>query len=187
MVFRKYSAQEIKIFLKAIDKNLSQKAEVIIIGGTAAALAYKVSRYTQDIDTFTFNPEIERACPIASQETGFTIPFGPAGVADAPYYYEDRLQPYKQLQLNKLKIFIPEIHDLILMKTVRCFEHDLDTITELCRKNSVSPEILIARFQEEMDHISLPGKKLALNVLAALEAGFGEKTAEAVADKLLNA
>ena len=63
-----------------------------IIGGSAAALAYEVSRYTNDIDTVDDVSKIQTAYEAAKSETGLEIPFGPARVADFPYEYESRLE-----------------------------------------------------------------------------------------------
>jgi hypothetical protein len=45
---RKYSPAELKTFLEAIDHNLEVDFSMIIIGGCAAALAYKADRHSQE-------------------------------------------------------------------------------------------------------------------------------------------
>ena len=45
--------QELERFLTAVDDALEQSFEVVVIGGSAAALHYGVSRATHEIDTWT--------------------------------------------------------------------------------------------------------------------------------------
>lgn len=134
MIFAKYASREIRTLLKAIDANLNKKFEIILIGGAAALLAYKATRLTHDIDSFNNIGALKMAYEKAKQDTKLEIPLSQAGVADAPYNFEERLVKYNKLKLKKLIIKIPEIHDFILMKTIRGYEHDLDVIEEIFQK-----------------------------------------------------
>jgi hypothetical protein len=49
---RYYVRAEIGRFLRAVDRALKRRASVIIIGGGAAALKYRIDDPTTDIDTF---------------------------------------------------------------------------------------------------------------------------------------
>lgn len=49
MTFRRYDADELRGFLAAVDRHLSMTVRIEIIGGAAAALAYRVSSTTSDI------------------------------------------------------------------------------------------------------------------------------------------
>jgi predicted nucleotidyltransferase len=73
---KKYTAKETEQFLKTIDSFLSKEVEIIIIGGTAAALAYKVSMATQDIDTWNSTQGILTAHKKAKVKTKLDIPMG---------------------------------------------------------------------------------------------------------------
>jgi len=97
-------------------------------------------------------------------------------VVDAPYEYEDRIKQILKPRLRHLGVFVPEIHDLILMKIVRGYEVDLETMVELAGKRRVRYETLLARFQREMTHTVGDPKRLRLNFLAAIERIFGEKS-----------
>ena len=116
---KNYSRSEIESFLLAIDEHLTKKFSVIIIGGTAAALAYGAQDYTRDIDTVTVLNPIEDAYEAAKKKTGLNIPMEPVGVWDAPYNYEDRLETYPLKGAKRLSVRVPEKHDLALMKMVR--------------------------------------------------------------------
>jgi hypothetical protein len=50
---RTFLKGELERFLEAVDEALAHPVEVIVIGGTAAALHYGVTRATHDIDTWT--------------------------------------------------------------------------------------------------------------------------------------
>jgi hypothetical protein len=44
---------------------------------------------------------LENAYKKAKEDTSLQIPLSLAGVADGPYYFEDRLIQYKRLKLKK--------------------------------------------------------------------------------------
>jgi len=179
MSFHQYGPEDFKKLLKAIDAHLDRKVDIILIGGTAALLAYKATRLTQDIDSFTkITAVLQKAYELAKKETGLDIPLSQAGVADAPYHFEDRLLPYRKIAFKHLNVLIPEIHDFILMKTIRGYEHDLEVIEEISKKNKVNKDILIRRFEDEMDHVIGNKNRLKLNFAAVLARCFGQGMAE---------
>ncbi len=102
-----------------------------MIGGSAAALHYGVARATHDIDTWTtVQAALAAAAEKARVVTGLDVPLQKSGVADAPCEFESRLERVLP-DLTRLKVLVPERHDLVLMKAVRCYEHDLDAIAEI--------------------------------------------------------
>lgn len=127
---RTYGAEEIRVFLQAVDRHLTRRVRVEIIGGSAAALAHGAKSTTTELDTFNaLNKELLDAVARAIEETGFDIPVSQSTVADVPYNYEDRLE--RQLpELDHLEVWVLEKHDLVLSKTVRCYDHDLQQILE---------------------------------------------------------
>ncbi|HLG20728.1 MAG TPA: DUF6036 family nucleotidyltransferase [Bdellovibrionota bacterium] len=177
---QRYSREEIERLLTTIDQNLTKPVDVIVIGGAAAALAYRSSRTTVDIDTANAVNDLKKAYDDAKKATKLNIPLNPAGVFDPPYNYEDRLEELRSLNLTRLCVFVPELHDLILMKTMRGDGRDLETIEELGRKNKVSGRVLVERFKNEMTQaIGRPEDK-RLKFLATYATLFGEKEAEAI-------
>ena len=184
MSFHEYGSDDLKRLLKSIDTHLDRKVEIILIGGTAALLAYKATRLTHDIDSFgKITTALQKAYELAKAETGLEIPLSQAGVAEAPYSFEDRLIPYDQGSFNYLHVLIPEIHDFILMKTARAYEHDLDVIEEISKKNKVKKDVLFERFDKEMDHIIGNENNLKQNFAAVLSRCFGDKVADEWMDK----
>ncbi len=72
---RAFLKDELERFLMAIDQALGQPVEVIVIGGTAAALHYGVTRATHDIDTWTtVKGDLAAAAETARLATGLDIP-----------------------------------------------------------------------------------------------------------------
>ncbi len=77
--------QELERFLTAVDEALDQSFEVVVIGGSAAALHYGVARATHDIDTWTtVEATLAAAAEKARVVTGLEVPIQKSGVADAP-------------------------------------------------------------------------------------------------------
>ena len=181
---KRYTEEQIIEFLKAIDRNLASKQEIVIIGGTAATLAYKFKEATQDIDTANSIEKLRAAIKIAVKETGFDIPVSKSGVFDAPYEYESRLVPFGPKLFKNLIVKVPEAIDLILMKTMRLEAHDLSAIKQIIKEKSVTPEKLLKRFNAEMDHVTKPRSDIEFNFLAMIEDCFGEDAKEKCAARI---
>jgi hypothetical protein len=77
--------------------------------------------------------------------TGLDIPVAHAGVADAPLDIESRLERVLP-HLERLRVFVPERHDLVLMKAIRGYEHDLQAISEIHAHSPLDLETLVRRF-----------------------------------------
>jgi MinD superfamily P-loop ATPase len=81
-------------------------------------------------------------------------------------------------------MFVPEKHDLALMKIVRGDEHDIETIAEIARKVGLDYDILVNRFLEEMGQAIGRPEELKLKLLVAIERVFGSEKAGEAAEKL---
>ena len=178
MTYRRYTVEELQALLQGIDAHLNAPFEIILIGGAAALLAYKATHLTHDIDLFNDVDKILSAYEKAKEKTGLEIPFSKAAVAEAPYNYDERLITYGDIPLKNLVVRIPDIHDLILIKTIRSDQHDLEVIEEIAQKNKIDASILINRFQTEMDHVIVNRARLRINFAAVLARCFGEDVAE---------
>lgn len=178
---KKYTVDEIRLFLKAMDSFATKKCKIIIIGGSAAALAYSVTNATQDIDSYNNINAAKEAYEKAKKETGLNIPFTMASVSDGPYSFEDRLVDFEPETFKNLIVQIPEVIDLILMKTVRGFENDIDAIEQMIKTQKVELQNLTDRYIKEMGSVVVTTKdKLDLNFLAVVEKCYGEKAAKKV-------
>jgi CRISPR/Cas system CMR-associated protein Cmr5 small subunit len=91
-MFEVYSRGDIVRFLKAIDKEMKNEYQLILIGGTAATLAYKVTRATHDIDVLNDLSSLKNAIAEAQNSTGIHILVEQVTVHDGPYNMEERLK-----------------------------------------------------------------------------------------------
>jgi len=133
-------------FLTEIDRLLEKPADMEIIGGAAALLVYGATSPTKDIDSFLPIPdEILRA----AAEVRRRIPLDRATVADPPWNYEDR-RLLVDLPFHSLSIWVPERHDLLLMKSIRSSRHDDEVIQEMHQVQPFDLETIVHRWNEEI-------------------------------------
>src|SRR5713101_8549630 len=105
--------EQLERFLQAVDAALAGPVEVVVIGGTAAAIHYGVRRATHDIDTWTtVQADLAAAAEKARAVTGLDVPILKSGVADAPYEFESRLERVLPA-FRKLTVLVQEKPDLV--------------------------------------------------------------------------
>ncbi len=168
---KRFLRQQLQQFLEAVDAALDHPVEVVVIGGSAAALHYGVAAATGDIDTWTnVGKALADAAKKARSATGLEIPLQRSGVADTPVDFESRLERILP-HLSRLNVFVPERHDLVLMKAVRCYEHDLAAISEIHAYAPLDLSLLVRRFQDEMTPIGEPAR-IRANFLLVVETLF---------------
>jgi hypothetical protein len=171
---RSYVRAEIERFLRAVDKALKRRATIIVIGGSAVAVKYRVDLPTTDIDTFNaIGPELKRAIDSAREATGLRMPVEQSGVADGPYGFEDRLLRALP-SLQRLMLLVPERHDLALMKTVRGDLGDFEKLRAVHEKMPFDLSVLLERYEEEMGHVVIDPRRLRGNFLGLVEELFPE-------------
>lgn len=171
---RYYVRAEIERFLRAVDKALKRRATIIVIGGGAAALKYRIDDPTTDIDTFNaIGAELRRAIEAAREATGLPMPFGQSRVADGPHDFEDRLARALP-SLMRLTVLVPERHDLALMKTVRGDQADFAKLQAIHERTPFDLSLLLQRHEEEMSHVAIDPRRLRGNFLALVESLFPE-------------
>lgn len=184
-MLKRHGRAEIERFVIAIDAAIEEPTAVLVIGGAAAIIHYGAESPTHDIDTFQrISPALQRAAAVASEQTGLEIPVSFAAVADAPYNFEDRLERVTELGLKNLDIYVPERHDLALMKTIRGYEHDIAVIAELHRKQPFDLDTLKTRLRDEMSHVIKDPRSLRINFVLVVDRLFGKSTAGLVRDEL---
>jgi len=183
MPLERFSADDLRRFLTAVDAHLTCSATIVVLGGSAIAL-YGVAAGTIDIDTWETNlrplqPAIDRA----RAETGLAIPVVPAGVADVPYHARDRLQKEPTPWTN-LHVFMLEPHDLALSKAVRGNEHDLAAIEQLHRVAPLDLDTLVTRYLDEMGHAIGDPVRLDTNLVLLIERLYGEVEADRIEKRI---
>lgn len=175
---RFFAAREIRAFLKAVDRHAEAPSRLVVIGGAAAALSFRSTSGTADIDTANNSTGLRRACERARDETGWEMPLGPAGVFDGPYEYESRLKRVRIRGLRKLQVLVPEKHDWALMKIVRLIEKDIEDIKEVAKATGLDKDVFLNRFLDEMTHVVGRRETLILNFLAMMEELYGKVEAD---------
>jgi hypothetical protein len=174
---RTFLRQQLEEFLGAVDAALGKPVEVVVIGGSAAALHYGVAAATRDIDTWNdVEAVLAAAAERARDATGLDVPIQKSGVADAPVGFESRLERVLP-GLRWLKVLVPEKHDLVLMKAMRCYEHDLAAIAEIHARAPLDLGVLVRRFREEMTPIGEP-VRIRRNLLVVVERLFPDAVDE---------
>ena len=174
-----FGREELLAFLQEIDELLAEPAAIEIVGGAAALLAYGARRPTKDIDCFASIDERIRA---AAERTKLHIPLDRAAVADPPYDYEDRRQPL-DLHFRKLAVWVPERHDLLLMKAVRAARHDVEVLQQMHDAEPFQLDVLLDRFEREMQQATIDPKILELQFAYIIETLFGTTEARKVGRK----
>ena len=171
---RYYARAEIERFLRAVDNALRRRATLIVIGGGAAAIQYRIDDPTLDVDTFNaLGTDLRRAIEAARKATGLPMPFERSGVADGPYHFEDRLLRALP-SLKRLILLVPERHDLALMKTLRGDQADFAKLRAIHQRAPLELSVLLQRYEEEMGHVVIDARRLRGNFLALVESLFPE-------------
>lgn len=182
-----FSAEEIATFLRGVDAQLGAGTAIEVIGGAAIALLLSARRATKtkDIDLGRrAEKHFMEACERARAATGLDIPISPAGVHTAPYDYEDRLRPLAIAGLRHLTIYIPERHDLAVMKLARSDEHDLAAVEEMHRDAALDLNTLVDRYRETLTQLTEPEGMFRWKFLNLIERLFGEERASEVERRL---
>lgn len=166
--------------LQKIDKELASPAKLYVIGGSAACLAYDSKIGTKDIDTWNRDQTIEDAYhEVIKKFPRLKIPIGPAYVNIRSPEMLKRFKLYNIVGLVKLKVFVPTVEDLFLLKAQRAVEKDIVDLKELAKKQTLSEKILIRRFLNELlPQYFANDQILKDNYLVCVEEVFGEDIAE---------
>lgn len=179
-----FVAGEIETFLRSLDRQLKEPFRLVVIGGAAAALSFKTTSGTLDIDAANDVSAIETASQTARAETNLVIPLSSVGgVFDAPYEYESRLGRVSISGLRRLEILVPEKHDWALMKIVRLNEKDRRDIREVRKEIGLEKAVFLSRMEGEMTHVA-PRKRLFDQFLVMMEELYGPAEADRMGKSL---
>lgn len=184
----RYDKSQLIAFIRSLDRHLSDKVKIIVIGGAAASIAYDSNSMTADIDIFNIlegdQNSLLDAAEKARHETGLSISLGSGSVADLPYNYEDRLKHIRGVRLDNLKIEFPDKYDLVLSKTLRGYPHDIDAIEGVNRHHHLSLTTLVNRFESELVNMAISDTRIiSLNMVLVIERLYGRKKAVIFAEK----
>jgi hypothetical protein len=172
-------------FLRLLDAELKAPVTVTVIGGAAIGLEYDTRHATTDIDlTPIGNEAFWRAVERARARLPDPVPVQPVGLYAAPYDYEDRRRPPEIDGLRFLRLLVPEVHDLALMKVARGLTHDLEALEDIHRGHAFDLETLIARYFDTRTQVTGSLELFKLSFLAFVERTFGERVARDVERRL---
>lgn len=185
-ILRKFTTAECEDFLRHVDGVLSHSCQIVLIGGGAVALKYDGTHATTDLDLWSvvvrngeervFWDAVDRARALVTSP----VPIQRATIAEPPYSFEERLLPLPITGLRRLEVFVPEAHDLALMKVARGEAHDLEAIEDIHRASPLDLETLIARYSETAPQVMGSTEMHRLNFLAAVARLFGDEAADQV-------
>ena len=141
-----FGRAQILAFLTEIDGMLHEPVVMEVVGGAAALLAHGARSETKDINSLApFDERIVRLAP----RTTLNIPLEQAPVPYAPVTYEERR--YKpDLRLRNLVLWVPERHDILMMKALRAARHDLQVIQEMHKAEPFDLETIVERYNFSM-------------------------------------
>lgn len=181
---RRFTPDELATFLRAVNGALNEPVRLVVIGGTAIALKYDARHSTTDVDITSSSAPLAIALERAREQTGLPVPVqAVGGVVFAPDDYEERLERVSLGNLERLTVFVPEKHDLALMKVSRGLEHDLQGVEEIHRASPLQLETLLERFEQTW--VVGSRRQFAISLLSALERLFGPETAAAEEVRLM--
>jgi len=143
-------------FLKALDGLLEETVELHCIGGFVVTMQFGLSRATSDIDILAAVPnrklaELERLAGRRSElHRRFRVYLQPVGIASYPEDYESRLtRMWPNLDLEHLRLYALEAHDLALTKIERNSDVDRQDVLDLARAGHLDPTTLRERYVKE--------------------------------------
>jgi hypothetical protein len=152
---RRYGAEIWRRYLTLLDQEISEPRSITVIGGGALALKHDPRYATRDLDTATsvsgdFEKAVQRAAERlqAERQLALAPPVSRCAVMDAPYSYEDRLERVDIEGLRHLRVFVPEVHDLALMKAARFSETDIRALLDVHAQKPFDLPTLVERYGE---------------------------------------
>lgn len=132
MSHRKYRPDDLAGFFRLLDEELRRPARVTVIGGAAIGLQYDPRHATTDIDLTPGNDAaFWAAVERARARMEHPVPVDSVSVFQPPYSYEERCRRLAIDGLSRLQVFVPEAHDLALMKIGRGYAHDLQGVSDI--------------------------------------------------------
>jgi hypothetical protein len=145
-------------FLNEIDELQTAPTQIICIGGFVVTKIHGFSRNTGDLDYIESPSELAaqldaiagKGSPLHKKYNLYVDYVG--ALVTMPINFDERLMEVS-FQFKNLKIFIPDVYDLILSKMERNSPKDYEDVHFLAEKYSLGFAILRKRFDEELDFI----------------------------------
>lgn len=100
------------------------RLQCVLVGGSALVLKEYIQRSTQDIDMLRASRELLGLLEKYDMNTNVT-----AHLDSFPESYPGRLQPFREVETEKIDYFIPSLEDLVISKLAARRERDIVDIT----------------------------------------------------------
>src|ERR1035438_6932822 len=151
-------------FLRELDKIATDAVDFHCIGGFVITRCYGLERETRDLDVLSITPKTQREEFLQKSAEGSELHKIHGVYLDVvtviqayPENYESRLIEMFPGELQKIRLFAPEAHDLALMKLGRNIERDRDDVKHLARAGYLNVDDLRRRYEQEMrSYIAIP-------------------------------
>jgi len=178
--------------LRLVDDELAEPHELVIVGGAAIGLNYASTHLTSDIDSVTSTRDralwqaIDRACKKVQEREGLRRPpqVGCIGVAFEPPEDWERRRRKVPLSLRRLRVYVPERHDLALSKVSRGLSRDFAAVRSMHDQTPLRLHTLVERYEEPRLVRVGDNRRFKANFLALVAELFGEPAAERVEPRL---
>jgi hypothetical protein len=142
-------------FFAEVDSHLDEDVQLHCCGGFVVTQLYGVARTTSDVDFLSVVPDLsDRLIEFGGRGSALhkkrKVYLDAVTVATPPEGYAGRLMPMFPGAWRHLRLFALEAHDLALSKLERNFERDRDDVRQLAHAGHLKPEILKARYYNEL-------------------------------------
>jgi len=170
----RFDASALADFLRRVDRELAEPTTVMMIGGSAVALI-DPAHATTDVDLLSPGSALFDDAVVRIHQRGERVlPVQVVGLAELPEGTEARATPVA-LGTTRLTVLVPERHDLAMMKLGRGYEHDLQALEDIHRKQPFSISVLEERFK--LTEVIGPRRRFALAFLDLVARLFGDEEA----------
>lgn len=174
--------------LKLLDDELAEPHELVIVGGAAIGLRYAATHLTSDLDSVTSSKDralwtaLERAGVLLQREQGLRRPPKVSAIGasfEPPEDWERRLRKVP-LPLRRLRVYVPERHDLALSKVARGLSRDFAALKAMHDAKPFRLRTLVERYEETRRARVGDNRRFKASFLALVAELYGEKDAERV-------
>lgn len=151
---------ELMKYLEEIDKNIEREVTLIAVGGTAMTML-GLKETTKDVDFCTLTRKEQRIVKAAGEKVKDEIRMDlfSEGYIFSVQLQDDYAKMAKQSDFKFEKLTLKILHpvDIIVSKTDRLSERDVEDIKALIKEKRVNKKTLEQRYREAIE--SVPGKR----------------------------
>ncbi len=146
------SRDDLKQVLADLDAHLSERTELLLVGGSALLVLSQNAIATRDLDAFPTDsyPEILRAFQeMKSGDKTYFIDINTQSASFESYMpenWQERIQFSEEFSTNNIRVFTPSAEDISVMKVFRFVAKDAEDIKRLAALRCFSREKFLEGF-----------------------------------------